>query len=229
MRRNYMSPEFNKVKVYGSFNMVEESNFFAAKMLDIENSIYLQKQDVIYYQNLSGEQIDFSVESTLTSNVYSAINNKRDYHTLKIDETQTLTQKNKNTKWNLEINLRQILSDYIFASMKRYRSFEGLTSKMTRYESVNVAIQRYIEFNVLDRYKLGEVELFISYKNLRSQSLLRFKNDWNPNVESDTNKFTKLQTETAMDGSSIKVSFNQEEDSQQFSFDYFFNLYFEKI
>jgi hypothetical protein len=32
-----------------------------------------------------------------------------------------------------------------------------------------------------------------------------------------------------MDGSSIKVSFNQEEDSQQFSFDYFFNLYFEKI
>jgi hypothetical protein len=229
MRRNYMSPEFNKVKVYGSFNMVEESNFFASKMLDIENSIYLQKQDIIYYQNLSGEQIDFSVESTLASNVYSAINNKRDYHTLKIDETQTSTQKNKNTKWNLEINLRQILSDYIFASMKRYRSFEGLTSKMTRYESVNVAIQRYVEFNVLDRYKLGEVELFISYKNLRSQSLLRFKNDWNPNVESDTNKFTKLQTETAMDGSSIKVSFNQEEDSQQFSFDYFFNLYFEKI
>jgi hypothetical protein len=229
MRRNYMSPEFNKVKVYGSFNMVEESNFFAAKMLDIENSIYLQKQDIIYYQNLSGEQIDFSVESTLTSNVYSAINNKRDYHTLKIDETQTLTQKNKNTKWNLEINLKQILSDYVFASMKRYRSFEGLTSKMTRYESVNVAIQRYVEFNVLDRYKLGEVELFISYKNLRSQSLLRFKNDWNPNVESAENKFTKLQTETAVDGSSIKVSFNQEEDSQQFSFDYFFNLYFEKI
>lgn len=229
MRRNYMSPEFNKVKVYGSFNMVEESNFFAAKMLDIENSIYLQKQDIIYYQNLSGEQIDFSVESTLTSNVYSAINNKRDYHTLKIDETQTLTQKNKNTKWNLEINLKQILSDYVFASMKRYRSFEGLTSKMTRYESVNVAIQRYVEFNVLDRYKLGEVELFISYKNLRSQSLLRFKNDWNPNVESVENKFTKLQTETAVDGSSIKVSFNQEEDSQQFSFDYFFNLYFEKI
>lgn len=229
MRRNYMSPEYSKFKVYGSFNMIEESNFFAAKMIDIENSIYLQNQDIIYYENLVGEQIDFSVESTLSSNVYSASTSKRDFHSLKIDESQSLTQKNKNTKWIIDINLKQILSDYIFASIKKYRSFEGMTSKMTRYESVNVAIQRYIEFNILNRYKLDEVELFISYRNLRSQSVLRYKNDWNPSVESGKNKFSKLQTETAVDGSSIKVMFNQEEDSQQFSFEYFYNLYFEKI
>lgn len=224
-----MSPEYTKLKVYGSFNMVEESNFFASKMIDIENSIYLQSQDIIYYQNSNGEQQDFSVEATLPSYVYSASNSKRELHSLKIDDSQSLFQRNKNTKWILDINLKQILSNYIFASVKKYRAFEGMTSKMTRYENINVAIERYIEFNIIDRYRLQEVELFISYRNLRSQSTLRYKNDWNPSIDLPQNKFKKLQTETSVDGSSIKLIFNQEEDSQQFSFEYFYNLYFEKI
>jgi hypothetical protein len=30
MRRNYISPEFEHKEVYGTYNMVEESNFFGA-------------------------------------------------------------------------------------------------------------------------------------------------------------------------------------------------------
>jgi hypothetical protein len=229
MRRDYISPEYTKLKVYGTFNMVEESNFFSAKMIDIENEIYIQKQDVVYYQNLNGEQIDLSVESSIDSNVYSSINSKRDNHTLLIDDTQSDIQRNKNTKWILEIQLKNILSDYIFASVKKFRTFEGLKKNMTRYDSVNVAIQRYIDFNILDRYKISEIELFIQYRDLRNQSILRFKNDWNPVVESDNNKFKKLQTETAIDGSSVKIFFNQEQDSSQYSFEYFYNLVFVKL
>lgn len=229
MRRSYISPEYTKLNVYGTYNMVEESNFFSAKMIDIENDIYIQKQDVVYYQNLIGEQLDISVESSIGSYVFSSINNKLDNHTLVIDETQSEFQRNKNTKWILQVDLKSILSNYIFASIKKARSFEGVKENMTRYDNVNVAIERYIEFNILDRYKLSEVELFIQYRSLRNQSILRFKNDWNPNIEREVNRFKKLQTETNIDGSSIKILFNQEQESTQFSYEYFYNLSFVKI
>ena len=34
-----MSPEYNNTQIYGTFNMVEESNFFGAKMLEVEDDI----------------------------------------------------------------------------------------------------------------------------------------------------------------------------------------------
>jgi hypothetical protein len=224
-----MSPEFEKLKVYGTFNMVEESNFFSSKMIDIEDTIYIRKEDIIYYQNVNLEQFDISLESSIGSLVYSSINDKNSNHKLILDEKQTPNQKDNSTKWILEINIKEILSNYIFYSLKKSRTFEGVRGNMTRYDDVNVAIKNYIDFNILDRYRLSEVELFIQYKDLRSQSLLRFKNDWNPNTEISENKLRRLQTETSIDRSSIKILFNQEKESTKFSFDYFYNLIFVKI
>jgi len=61
MRRDYISPEYKSVRVYGTFNMLEESNFFGSKMLEIEDSIIISNQEIIYYQNENGEQIDYSI------------------------------------------------------------------------------------------------------------------------------------------------------------------------
>ena len=155
MRRSYISPEYVDNKVYGTLNMVEESNFFGSKMLDIENSISIGTQDIIYYQNLKGEQIDYSVESSLQSYVYSPSTDKNSNHTLVLDESQPKYQLDKNTRWVLTINLKEILGNYLFGTMKKYRTFEGLKSDMTRYSNVDVALKSYVSFNVLDRYKLS--------------------------------------------------------------------------
>ena len=229
MRRSYISPEYVDNKVYGTLNMVEESNFFGSKMLDIEDSISIKTQDIIYYQNLKGEQIDYSVESSLQSYVYSSSTDKSSNHTLVVDESQPKYQIDKNTRWVLTINLKEILGNYLFGIMKKYRTFEGLKNDMTRYSDVNVALKSYVSFNVIDRYKLKNIELYISYKDLRSQSLLRFKNTWNPNVALDVNKMTKLQSETSFDESTIKLFFNQEKPSSDYSFEYFFNINYEKL
>jgi len=229
MRRSYISPEYVDNKVYGTLNMVEESNFFGSKMLDIENSISIGTQDIIYYQNLKGEQIDYSVESSLQSYVYSPSTDKNSNHTLVLDESQPKYQLDKNTRWVLTINLKEILGNYLFGTMKKYRTFEGLKSDMTRYSNVDVALKSYVSFNVLDRYKLKSVELYIQYKDLRSQSLLRYKNTWNSNIISDINKMTRLQTETSFDESSIKLFFNQDKPSTDYSFEYFFNINYEKL
>ncbi len=232
MRRTYISPEYFNNNVYGTFNMVEESNFFGAKMLEIEDNIDIKNQDIIYYQKLNNEQIDFSIESSLESSlesyVYSSSIDKLNGHKLIIDDSQPKYQLENNTRWIMDINLKQILSNYLFATLKRYRTFEGVKNEMNRYNDVNVAIKNYIDFNVVNRYKYKSIDLYINYKDMRDQSLLRYKNTWNLNTPIST-KFTKIQTESSFDDSSIRLLFNQEKTSSTYNFEYYFNIFFEKL
>ena len=224
MRRDYISPEYKSVRVYGTFNMVEESNFFGSKMLEIEDSIIISNQEIIYYQNANGEQIDFSIESSLQSYNYSSITDKEQNHTLVIDDSQPLYQKTENTRWILTIDLGKIIKNYLFANLKKYRTFEGIKKDMTIYDDVNVAIRNYIDFNVYDRYKVETIDLYVSYKSLRNQNILRLKNTWNKNITDVENKLTKVQSEYSTNNSIVKLTFNQEQPSKDFSYDYFFNV-----
>ena len=229
MRRNYISPEFEHKEVYGTYNMVEESNFFGAKMLEIEDSILINNQNIIYYQMPNGEQLDLSVENTLQSYVYSASGDKEKNHILTIDPTQTEYTKENLTNWTLDLNLKGMLANYLFAELKSWRTFEGIRTNMNYYNDVNAAINNYINFNVIDRYKLSSIDLYLRYKDLRSQNLLRYKNAWNSEIVSPTTKFTKFQSEMSVDGGYAKVTFNQQQPSSLYTFEYFFNLYFEKL
>jgi hypothetical protein len=229
MRRTYISPEYQNRAVYGTLNMVEESTFFGAKMLEVEDTISIDNQDIIYYQKLNGEQLDFSVESSLSSFVYSSSTSKSDNHKLEIDTTQPKYQLDNNTRWIITIDLKTIITDYLYATLKRYRTFEGVRNDMTMFNDINVGIRNYIQFNVLNRYKLKNVDLYVRYQDLRNQSLLRYKNNWDNTIINPTYKLIKFQTETEFDGSSIKITFNQEKPSNTYSMDYYFNILFEKI
>jgi hypothetical protein len=224
-----MSPEYSNTQIYGTFNMVEESNFFAAKMLEVEDSIYVSNQNIIYYQKSTGEQIDLSIESSLPTQVYSASDNMKSHQKLTLDDSQLDFQKESNTKWILNIDLRDILSDHLFATMKRYRTFEGISNPLTKNNDVNTAIREYISNNVTNRYKLNRLDLYVSYTDLRSQNVLRYKNTWKSTIVSDSNLLKKKQMDLAFDESSLKVLFTQEKPSTQYNFDYYFNILFEKI
>jgi hypothetical protein len=229
MRRTYISPEYQNRAVYGTLNMVEESTFFGAKMLEIEDTISIDNQDIIYYQKLNGEQLDFSIESSLSSIVYSSSTNKLNNHTLELDTTQPKYQLDNNTRWILTIDLKTIITDYLYATLKRYRTFEGVKNEMTMFNDVNVGVRNYIQSNVLNRYKFKSIDLYVRYQDLRNQSLLRYKNNWDNNIINPTYKLTKFQTETEFDESSIRITFNQEKPSTTYSMDYYFNILFEKI
>jgi hypothetical protein len=229
MRRSYISPEYTESSIYGTFNMVEESNFFGAKMLEVEDNINISNQNIIYYQKSTGEQVDISIESSLTSQVYSASDNMKLYQTLVLDPTQLNYQKDGNTKWVLTVDLKDILTDYLFAVMKRYRTFEGISNNLTRTNDVNTAIKQYISNNVLNRYKFSKLDLYVSYKDLMQQNVLRYKNTWNPNIVSDANLLKKAQKDLTFDESELKIFFSQEKSSSQYNFDYYFNILFEKI
>lgn len=226
MRRSYISPEFYSSKTYGSFNSFEESNFFGSKMLEIEDSINIIDQNIIYYQSNNNEQIDINLETTQNSVIYSSFDSKNLNHSIKIDDSQPDSQRKTNTKWILDINIKDILTDFIFASIKRERTFQGLTNNIVVSKDVNVYIRSYIVNNVLNRYKLSSIDLLLDYVDINVSNNLQYQ----PVFDKRTfTKTTRFQTETKFDGSSVRCMFNQEKSSQDYSFKYFFNLLFEKI
>jgi hypothetical protein len=226
MRRNYMSPEFFNSKIYGSFNSFEESNFFGSKMLEIEDEVEIKDQNIIYYQNDKNEQIDLNVESAQNSKIYSSFDNKKLNHDLIIDDSQPNTQLKTNTRWILDINLSSILTEFVFANIKKERTFQSLTNDMVVSKDVNVYIRNYIKNNVLDRYRLSNIELFVDYVDITTGSNLQYQNTFDKRT---FNKLTRFQTETNFNFSKTRLTFNQEQSAQEFSFKYFFNLKFEKI
>ncbi len=231
MRRTYISPEFEYNRVYGTFNMKEESSFFGSKMLEIEDMLDLNNQSIIYYQNLNKEQIDLEIETSLSPVVYSLSDDKKNNHTLALDDNQSESQRNSQTKYVMTIQLRTILENYLFATLKQYRTFEGVRNIMCSNNNVNFSIKEYISKNILDRYKFEKVELYLRYVDLRDQNVRRFVNSWYSldDIIVKENILSKIQTETEFDESSVKVLFNQDKSSQQYSFEYYFKLSWVKL
>ena len=229
MRRTYISPEFENNEVYGTFNMLEESNFFGAKMLEIEDKITISNENIIYYQRTNGEQSDLETEMTLDSYIYSSSDDKLVNHTLILDPTQTKNNLENNTKWILNVSLDKILSNFLYAEMKRWRTFEGIKSDMTIYNDINVALKNYISLNVVNRYKFKSLNLYINYTDLRSQNVLRYKNNWNQNTIKPEFKFTKFQSIAGFNDTSVQILFTQEKPSSSYKFDYFFDILYEKL
>jgi hypothetical protein len=241
MRRTYISPEFNYSPIWGTFNMEEESTVFASKMLEIEDYLEINDQNLVYYQTQDKEQLDISIEDSLPSISYSSSENKRINHTLFIDESQSQNQRIGKTRWIMEIDLRTILVGHLFATLKRWRTFEGVKNSMVKSGDVDFAIREYIIKNVIDRYKLEKIELYLSYISIKDQNILRYNNLWGgssnqfrsakliTDLSIDSNKLRSFQTQTEFDYSKTILTFTQENPSSEFCFDYYFKLFYEKI
>jgi len=86
----------------------------------------------------------------------------------------------------LNIKLKDILSNYLFSTLKRYRTFEGVKSKYTLYGDVNVSINNYITSNILNRYKFDKVYLYMQERDINEEGQIKYKNNWNLNLKEET-------------------------------------------
>lgn len=230
MRRNYISPEFTYKPVFGTLNMREQSTFFSSKMIEIDDILEFHNQGLIYYQNGRKEQLDFDIEKSLAPVVYSVADDKKNNHQLIIDDSQSDSQRNNLTKYILTIDLKTLLNNFLFATLKQYRTFEGVRNNMCYTNDVSYSIKEYVTKNIVDRYKFSKLELYLKYIDLREQNVRRFSNTWNSSDEMSQDQYLvkKIETETEYDFSSVRVRFNQEKSSQQYSFEYYFKLFWEK-
>ena len=228
MKRNYISPEFKYVPANGSMNMLEQTSFFGSKMMDIEDSLNISNMNIIYYQDSVGEQLNYLIEKTTTPIVFSTIDDKKNNHTIASDISQSPDQLNSNTRWVISIDLSTILTNYLFATLKKARSFEGLKNNMTYYNSVDSAMIEYIKKNLLNRYTFESIEFYVEYVHLSQDGALRYKNTY-VEILNQSSVTNKIQSILSDDKSKLTVILNQEQPSASYNFNYYFNLYFQKI
>jgi hypothetical protein len=100
---------------------------------------------------------------------------------------------------------------------------------MTISGDVNIAMREYITLNVINRYKISKIDLYIRYNSLKEQNVLRYNNIWNNKIISTEFAMTKFQTISDYEGKTSRIIFNQEKPSKSYRFDYFFDLKFDKI
>lgn len=221
MRTTHISPEFIYTNVNGTLSMIEKKSFMCSKLIKFDDAVYIKNQNIIYYQSLENEQLNFNNEKLLSPIIYNTDDDKQINSSL-IKESQ-----NSNS-WILTINYGKILINYLFSTLKKYRTFEGVSNNMTIGNDVNSAIKDYIKSNLLSRYEFYKADLYIGYNDLKNGGL-QFQNNWDQKVEIDSNFVNKIDTKTNTIEQKIEIIFNQEKISSDYSFNYYYNLYFKKI
>jgi hypothetical protein len=229
MKRTYISPEFRYDSVFGTLNMEEEPSFFGSKMLEIEDKISITNDNLIYYQMDTGEQLDEKTEKTFSEIIYDAGLDKFNNQVLKIDENQSQTEKLGKAKWILTINLKSILINYLYATLKKYRTFEGVRNDMVVTNNVSKSIYTYIDNNIYYRYKFVKMDLYLLPIDITFGDNLQYTNQFDQYIEDDLTKINRFQTILSDDESSIQALFTQTENAQEYCFKYYYNLYFEKL
>lgn len=228
MRRNYLSSDFTYEAVNGTFNMIEKRSFMSSKMIDIEDTLNISNDDVIYYQSALKEQINLSNEFLLPI-TYSPSESKQKLSTLFIDDKQSDFERDNLTKWNLQINLADILVENIFANIKKERTFEGVVNNKTRLNDVDLTIVEYIKQNLISRYKVDNIILYVKYKSIQDIGNRKFMINWNRSIIDKSNILSKIETQFDFNKTNCLVKFKQEKISNEYSFDYFFDLVYKKI
>lgn len=228
MRRKYISPEFKYVSVNGCLNMKEQTSIFGSKMIDIQDQIVVSSENIIYYQSQNNEQVNFLLEKNSDPLVYNTNDDKNNNHTIVIDESQSLQQSSSNTKWVVNINIDKILSNYLFATFKKFRTFEGVKNNMTLNNNVNSSINEYISKNILNRYKYKSIDFYIEYTPLSNDGSIRYKNFFSE-ISDPSLLEKKIQTLLSDDQKILKVLFTQSKTSALFNYNYYYNITFDKI
>jgi hypothetical protein len=225
MRRNYISPEFKYNKVLGTYNMVENPSLFGSKVLEVEDKITIDSNFIQWYQRSSGEQIDQNSEINFGVSTLDVVNLKKVNSTLELDKSISESTRDQNPRWILTINLKNILSEYLFATLKNWRTFEGVENYMTLNNNVDVSIREYINQNVLNRFSLDRVELFLINEDFVKNGGLKYQNTFDQNVNQP---FTKFESETDPNQTDVVIKFYQGSSALKSNLRYYYNIYYSK-
>ena len=235
-----MLKKFNTNTVPGTMNQKELRTFFGGKMIYSEDTIYIN-DDTINFSNVVGDYnngyqyfdiktISDDWETKFSENLTDLKNN---YQTISLLSQDTTTM-STNTKWQIEIKASSILTDYLYYRIKQQRVFKMINANELYSNDINNAIYEYIKNNIFSRYRLIDIISYIRYYNLDTQSLkknimLQFSPTFNVDVYSDENLSKLSNKYDPYKFDSVILQYNQTKPSNQYGFDYYFDLVFSKI
>lgn len=254
MKNNLILKKYNTTPINGTFNLIEEKSFFGSKMIEIEDYISIDDKSIQYYQYWLDPSI--YTGSTYTENlkkngfqnyikneqeeilfIQDLVQLKYNNHTIK-EQQQDKAEHLNNTKWEMSIDVRNIITQYILYRIKEVRTFRGINYNNFINNNINVSITDYIVNNIIDRYKFDKIDFYVKYDEININSsiysyktLLQYSPDYDSSIKLVVNKVANVNVENPDVNtiSTIKLKYNQTKPSTDYKFDYYFDLYFKKI
>jgi len=237
MKSNLMIKKYSTEFDNGTKNMNTVRTFFGTKLIDIEDDILINNLS-IKYSDYNGYQ-KYEHETMVTTEIDKFIDLselKKNNHDIVL-QTQDMFNIENNTKWVFNIDVRYILKEYLFGKIKESRSFKSIRSENTLNNDINDSIYTFIENNIIDRYSMDRVELYIKYDKLKShnifnKSLLQYDPEFDEsvyNMENIITNFSLIKSDQFENLVPIRIMYNQTERSDEFKFNYYFDIRYKRI
>lgn len=235
-----MLKKFSRNSVSGTMNQKEIRTFFGGKIIYSEDNITINNDSINFSQDVSdnnnGYQFyNYDITSERETQFYENLTDlKENNQTLSLF-SQNETTLTTNTKWKIVINGAAILKDYLFFKLKEQRVFKIINSKDVYSNNINNAIYEYISYNIFPRYRLDKIDFYVKYYDISEQSIydsliLQYNPKFNADVY-DKNNLSNISV-VGYDPykfDNIVIQYSQSKPSNQYCFDYYFDLKFTKI
>lgn len=148
MKKNYQTPEYRSVPRPGTLVMRERRHFFGSKMMEIE--------DVVRVSSL--QQTDFT---------YRLKRLCVDGPTLDQDQTNEETQ--SKASWTMVVDTPRLLREYLYQQLtveNEHDDFTSLEESKLSTGKRSDSVLDYIETNLVDRYTMRRIVMWVSYYEL---------------------------------------------------------------
>ena len=242
MKDSLMLKQFETLKVNGTFNLLEEKTFFGTKVMDIEDDIHITDKSIQYF-NVVNDELSNGYQYTKINNyeedlvIMDVVEIKYDNHNIK-KALQNKQDELQNTIWEINIDIKKILIEYLFGKIKEARTFKSLNHTNFTNRNINKSIYEYITLNLLDRYEFDSIDLYIKYIDIKDNviysttALKQFDPQYNQSIELVEYKVSNanMQLELYLDKlAPIKVNYYQTEKSSDYKYDYYYNIHYKKV
>jgi hypothetical protein len=240
MKNNLILKKFSTNSVPGTMNQKELRTFFGGKIIYSEDNIYINNDSINFSQIVSDmdngyQYYDASLAKNKEVDFYENLTDLKANNQSITLYSQNSTSLNNNTKWEITINGSTILKDYLFFKIKEQRVFKNIKSDKVYSNDINNAIYEYITYNIFGRYRLNKIDFYVSYYDIKTQSIQdNIYLQYNPNFDVSVYKSENLSNMNIAGFDPykfdlIKIQYSQSKPSNQYSFNYYFDLNFTKI
>jgi len=229
MRKRPIIEDFKYAPTYGTFNMMEKTNFITGKGMDIEDAIRIRSLDV---WNLNNDSLTGMKESSIVS--------------MAIAQNQTQADIDTLTQWTLTIDSNDLLREYLYEQIYTQNvnsAFSALTPNYAIDKRPSNSVYAYIDDNLVPRYTVNTFVMWAQYYLLsESQTpgvnpipLLKqspvFSFTAKPDGATDAIIDAKSETtaiKSYTDGT-LEVSYKQTKSGQYYIFLYYYDIIFNRL
>jgi len=238
MKNDLIITRFKTEPVIGTLSTFDPKTFFGSKMIDVEDEIIVDESQIQYTEifdsgntNNNGYQYYIDVDDLETEFLKDLSVLKKNNHNIVLLPQSNLDLTN-NTNWNLVINWKNILLEYLFYKLKEVRTFKCIRYNDVLSENINYFIREYITNNLLNRYEFKRLDMYVKYYDLENidpnkKPNLIFNPLFTVNVKNNANLIKNINT--IIFDTTVSVNYKQTQLSTNKKFNYYFDIVLSKI